>query len=344
MSLLNEVLRDLQARGASEADPLAGLNPVTRSAPIMRRLAPLLWLVGAVAVALLWPLLRPEAQVIAASPAPAIENEAEPIAPVVVTAKPKRLLPAPAATPATREPAQEETRPVSPAPVAAVPVENVEPDTLAVVDSTTPDTATPIISRRESADPGAAATASIRRGLQALRAGKPLEAARFFEDALRTDPGNSEAWQYLYAARAGAGLQDGAEQALQRGLGASRSATPLAKLYARLLLERGDAAAAIRVLQRYRPTAASDTEYDTLLAGLLLRHQQFAAAGEIYQQLIDRDAAPGAWWIGLAMSNDSLGDRAAALAAFERALRADGLEPPLASYAQQRIAELRSNG
>jgi Tfp pilus assembly protein PilF len=345
VSLLNEVLRDLQARGASEADPLAGLSPVARSAPIMRRLAPLLWLVGAIAIALLWPLWRPEAQVIAANPAPALENEPQPITPVVVTAKPKTPLTAPASVP-----------------VAAVPDALVEPDTyvepdvpvgpdvpvapgsLAEAAPTALDIATPIISRRESPDPGAAATASIRRGLQALRARKPLDAARFFEDALRTDPGSSEAWQYLYAARAGAGLRDGAEQALQRGLDASRNASPLAKLYARLLLERGDVGGAIRVLQRYRPTAASDTEYDTLLAGLLLRNQQFAAAGDIYQQLIDRDATPGAWWIGLAMSNDSLGDRAAALAAFERALRADGLEPPLASYAERRIAELRSNG
>ena len=65
-----------------------------------------------------------------------------------------------------------------------------------------------------------------------------LAAAGFFEDALRIDPGHSEAWQYLYAARSAAGQVETAEQVLQRGLVAARSPAPLAKLYARRLLER----------------------------------------------------------------------------------------------------------
>lgn len=339
MSLLNEVLRDLQARGATEADPLAGLAPVSASSPSLRRFAPLVGVGAAITVALLWMLLRPEAEFVAAGPAAVTAAAAaapgEPITPIEVAVQPKPMSPA-AVKPATVTPVEA----ITPVVVA------VQPKPLMPVVAETSEAAgpAPIISRRDAADPGVAATASIRRGLQALRAGKALDAARLFEDALRTDRGNSEAWQYLFAARSAAGLRDAAEKALRHGLGASRDTAPLAKLYARLLLERGETAAAIGVLQRHRPTATSDNEYDTLLAGLLLGNQQFAAAGEIYRQLIDRDERPGAWWIGLAMSSDSLGDRAAALAAFERALRADGLEPPLASYAERRIAELKSNG
>ena len=133
-----------------------------------------------------------------------------------------------------------------------------------------------------------------------------------------------------------------AANTLFSGLVAAEEPAPLAKLYARMLLDRGEKQAAISMLQNHRP-AMTDTEYDAFLAAMLQQQGRFAEAGTIYRQLLDSNQNLGSWWIGLAMSSDSLGDRADAMAAFQRALRADALKPALAMYARRRIAELQAN-
>ena len=85
-----------------------------------------------------------------------------------------------------------------------------------------------------------------------------------------------------------------------------------------------------------------DTEYDACLAALLQRQGQYVRAGEIYRNLLTVEPGSGSGWIGLAMSHDSLGNRADALSAFERALGTASLKTPLARYARRRTAELQA--
>jgi MSHA biogenesis protein MshN len=180
-------------------------------------------------------------------------------------------------------------------------------------------------------------------GLAAMRSNDLYTAERMFREALAVDSGDSAIWSYLYGALVRASKPAAAEKALQQGLVLAKEPVALAKLYARMLLDRGDKDAAVAVLKNYRPTPASDTDYDAFLGALLQQRGQYAEAGSIYENLLTAEPNSGSAWIGLAMSHDSLGDRADAMSAFESALRTGSLKTPLARYARRRTAELTAN-
>ena len=176
-----------------------------------------------------------------------------------------------------------------------------------------------------------------------MRGDDLLNAERLFREALTIDPGNGAVWSYLYSNLIRASKPAAAEQALRRGLISAKEPAPLAKLYARMLLDRGEKDAAVSILRTHRPIAATDTEYDAFLAALLQQLGQYAEAGEIYRKLLTVEPGSGSWWFGLAMSSDSIGNRPDALSAFQRALRTDSLKTPLARYARRRTMELQAD-
>ena len=167
-------------------------------------------------------------------------------------------------------------------------------------------------------------------------------AEHLFREALVADSGDAATWSYLYSVLVRASQPAAAERALQRGMASARQPAALAKLYARMLLDRAEKDAALSILQAHRPRAAADAEYDAFLAALLQQLGHYGEAGEIYRTLLTVEPGSGSGWIGLAMSHDSLGNRADALSAFERALGTGSLKTPLARYARRRSAELKS--
>jgi len=199
--------------------------------------------------------------------------------------------------------------------------------------------ATAIISRRETDR----AARSASTGLAAMRANDLRTAERLFREAVAVDSGDSVFWSYLYTAQVRASKPAAAERTLQRGLISAEEPATLAKLYARMLLDRGEKDAAASILQTHRPLPASDIEYDAFLAALLQQLGQYTEAGDIYRKLLTVEPSTGSLWIGLAISYESLGDRPDALSAFQRALRAESLKTPLARHARQRIAEMQAH-
>jgi tetratricopeptide (TPR) repeat protein len=203
-----------------------------------------------------------------------------------------------------------------------------------------PATGKSIVSREQGADD---VEGIVARAVKSMRANDLFTAESMFRAALVVESGDAEIWTYLYSVLSMTSRPEAAEQALQQGLVASDEPAALAKLYARVLLDRGEKDAAVSILRIHRPPAASDIEYDSFLAALLQQQGQFADAGEIYETLLTVDPGSGSTWIGLAMSHDSQGNRADALAAFERALTTGSLKPPLARYARRRSTELKAN-
>jgi Flp pilus assembly protein TadD len=399
MSLLNDVLRDLQTRGVFGVPPLAGLQPVTDVPAHHRRRALLLPVLGGVFVAstiVLWQpvsngtLVPSIARMFDGTPAqPQIEIQADSLrtapiepAPVAATGDDLRELfgvdntiasRAPAVTEFTAEPvtdvppvttasrietvvadlspqaASDDTSAASPSTASMAAIESQpsnEPAT--VVESPAPaatpapptTTGTNIINREPDTDD---VEGLVARGVKSMRANDPFTAESMFRAALLVESGDAEIWGYLYSVLNKTSRPEAAEKALQQGLVAADEPAPLAKLYARVLLDSGKKDAAISLLRIHRPPAASDLEYDSFLAALLQQQGQFADAGEIYETLLTVDPASGATWIGLAMSHDSLGNRADALSAFERALTTGSLKPPLARYARRRSTELKAD-
>lgn len=384
MSLLNNVLRDLQGRGAFGLPPLTGLEPVTDLPSQHRKRALLLPALAALSIASALVLWRPapdgqllpsfarnatdataapqtSSQINAgaspqALPDPAVTShdagdqfivdrssdsgppprdgyivdtaaDSPPVSPVADAARTSQEIPGAAMA----APAEQSVPVAASLPVAAPSPQAKSPAAAGASAKTT-------ILRHDKGDDAMSGTVSM--GLAALRGNDLKTAERFFREALATDSGDVDTWSYLYGVLVRARQPEAAEQALQRGLIAAKEPAALAKLYARMLLDRRETDAAISILKIHRPAPASDADYDAFLAALLQQQGQYAEAGEIYQNLLTVDPGSGSAWIGLAMSHDSLGNRADAQTAFERALSTGSLKTPLARYARRRIEEL----
>jgi hypothetical protein len=285
MSLLNDVLRDLQTRGVFGVPPLAGLQPVTDVPAHHRRRALLLPVLGGVFVAstiVLWQpvsngtLVPSIARMFDGTPAqPQIEIQADSLrtapiepAPVAATGDDLRELFGVDNTIASRAPAVTE--------FTAEPVTDVPPVTTAsrietVVADLSPQAASDDTS---AASPSTASMAAIEsqpsnepatvvdepdsddvdglvaRGVKSMRANDPFTAESMFRAALLVESGDAETWGYLYSVLNKTSRPEAAEKALQQGLVAADEPAPLAKLYARMLLDLGCIRPRIRFLPR----------------------------------------------------------------------------------------------
>ena len=393
MSLLNDVLRDLQTRGVFGVPPLAGLQPVAEIPMHQRKRALLVPAFAVLSIAAAIVLWRPVAdgrwflsfaQTAANAPTqPQVESQSDVVtsmhvepATVAATGDDLRELfgvdnsvgPGPArhnefvadtissspstATVAAEMAAPTESREVadsSPSIASPAVVESPPQAAPAAVVASLPPTAsaappqatgTGVMRREPAADE---MQGLVARALKAMRANDLFTAESMFRAALTVESGDVDIWSYLYSVLAKTSRPEAAEQVLQQGLVAADEPAALAKLYARMLLDRGEKDAAISLLKIHRPPAASDIEYDSFLAALLQQQGQYAQAGEIYESLLAVDPGSSSIWMGLAMSHDSLGNREEALSAFERALTAGSLKPPLARYARRRSTELKTD-
>jgi len=374
MSLLNNVLRDLQSRGAFGLPPLTGLEPVTETADQQHKralLLPALAILSIAAAVVVWrPVIdgreslsfanimtdattqpQSEPQTGAkmspqAEPAIAATGDDlrvvfnsdsgsnESLAPVddYVVAD---VADAPLASAATVVSPVAEPMPAAELPVVTKTPAIKEPP--AVIESS----GTTTISRRKTDDNDTSGIVAM--ALAAMRSNELYTAERLFRDALAVDSGDSAIWSYLYGVLVRAARTGAAEQALRQGLVLAKEPAALAKLYARMLLDRGETGAAVSILRTHRPLPASDIEYDAFLAALLQQLGQYTEAGDIYRKLLTVEPSTGSLWIGLAISHESVGDRPDALSAFQRALRAESLKEPLARHARRRIAELQAH-
>jgi len=127
---------------------------------------------------------------------------------------------------------------------------------------------------------------------------------------------------------------------LAEGLRLAPDLTVFKKLYARMHLA-ADPVGALEMIAAYPPDLADDTEYFELYGLLLQANKQFDAANAVYRSLVRIDERQAAWWFGVAISYDSLGQRAEAEAAFEMAQQLGLDDMTLDRYNRSRLAALR---
>ncbi|BAZ92574.1 uncharacterized protein FOKN1_0170 [Thiohalobacter thiocyanaticus] len=362
MSLVNQVLRDLDAR--REAQPLDAALEGLRSAPPATRSAHkagialgtlvLLGLVGTLA----WVYLQPPQQstVTSERPRPAAVE-----APVAQPALPLR-------------PAADISALSSPAPATAVHagavVDNAHPASTGVSPSraepavpTTPSGTTAAEPARHDATAPTAATAAtaaipnmrktarplsaaevaeqhFAEGVAALEQGQWRLAERGLQAALQVDPDHLQARESLSGVLLYQGRQREAEQVLAAGLERRPLAPSLAQPYARLILDQGRDDAAIEVLETALVNAVNDADYLALLAGVYQRNQRYADADASYRSALSLAPQRAAWWLGLGLALEGSGELPRAAGAYRSAIENPGLNPDARRYAEQRLQRL----
>ncbi len=112
-------------------------------------------------------------------------------------------------------------------------------------------------------------------------------------------------------------------------------------MVAQLLIQRQDLEGALRALQSQQPVLTEAPAYYALQAGLLHQRGYNDKAVSLYQRLIDQNPQRAAYWLGLAVSLDSLHLVEPTLHAFKKTLQYSNPDDNYLHYVRQRIDALK---
>lgn len=350
MSLVNRMLRDLDARRAGDGERAALPPAVT---PLAARLEPgaggsWRWLT-AVLIALglgvaAWYALQSRNFSVAPEAKPmAVEAHTAPV-PVADAAPPSlRLAGELAATPEVRPSPPRKTVVVEPKPQELI----VNPVSSSPASPSQPVVALPKVLPASSEaridkqvrlpSPAERAEAEYRRGVVAQRQGNAEDAAASYRAALESYPEHAAARQALAALLIEAKGFNEAEELLSKGteLASVRLASTLA--LARLKVERNQAPAALEVLQKNAAAGEGSAEYQGFAGALLNRAGRAPEAVERYQAATRLAPTEGRWWAGLGIALEAAGKGQEAREAYQKARSLPGLPTDLAQHVEQRL-------
>jgi len=112
---------------------------------------------------------------------------------------------------------------------------------------------------------------------------------------------------------------------------------------ARLRAETGDNAGAIQLLEEGRLAAGDEPQYHALLAALLVRAQRHGEAVPHYLIALRNDPANVRWLLGVGVALEGTGNKTDAAEAYRRAEGTSRLTPDMATFVDERLAQLRTS-
>jgi len=366
MSVINQMLRDLDARHASEKER-TGLPPQLRTLPPLPVTRPKQWrllAVGMAAGAVIAGLFAsvflgfgPTVAPGAVPPAPTFSDSAgqsnPPVPPKVeeerhpsgetgemklatqLMAFPEPLLaPAPPpVTPAVVKPKPDPAKP-APAPSPAPAPREAKP---APATSPPPPAEAQIEKRSKDGRAHDQAENEYHKGVQAVRRGDTAAALPSLQRALELDPAHAKARQALLSVLVGSRQWDAARQVAQSGLAVDPAQSGLATILARLQFEQGDTTAALDTLTRHAAHATGNADYQGLFAYLLQKQQRPAEAAQRFQAALALRPNEGRWWFGLGLTLESAGRGGEAKEAYAKAREVGNLPPDMTAVIEQKL-------
>jgi len=359
MSLVNRMLRDLDARRAGESERSAFPAAVTPLASHReaRRNIPRLWL-GTIAMAAglgvaAWygtrqmpaapsaPAASGGSPIPEAPAAPSVANAADPARSASAALPSLRLADELSVVPTRSPGTTRKAAAVPPAPKASSepPPDAASPHPRVVALPKVPGAPLEVRIDKQVARPSAAERAEIeyRRGVLAQRQDRAADAAGGYMAALEEQPEHTAARQALAALLIEAKRFDEAEELLRKGteLAPARLASTLA--LARLKVERNAAPAALDLLLKNAAAGENSPEYQGFAGALLNRAGRASEAVERYQAATRLAPGEGRWWAGLGIALDAAGKSAEAREAYQKARALPDLPADLARYVEQRL-------
>lgn len=364
MSLLNQVLKDLDARRAEGDDRLRLPNEV-RSLPPVKRSYKGLWLALGATAALAattvwWSLGQPVAAGAAVPAAVAPQEMPSVAAPMpIVSISPvdnagvhaavtidspllrlaDNLASVPATPAASTAAPRVEAKPAAFRAAGATPVPlPSEPHQVERKSSGIPSSAPGNVEKTpREASPNDRAERSHRQGLAAQAQGRTEEAGDLFRAALADDPGHLAARQTLLRMLMEARRFDAAASVLADGLVVLPQRRDWALLLSRLQVDAGDPTGALKTLETSARHGAANADLHAALGAVLHRLARYSEARLHYGQATQLDAASGRWWIGLGLAFEAEGNGGAAKEAFRQALATRSLTQDLQAFAENRV-------
>lgn len=344
MSVINQMLRDLDARGAASAELPAGDVQVTKKKhDAGMRVAALLLLLLMLGVAGYFALSERGPKERKQSPPTTIGQHASISAPVAVS-PPVQVdqHPKPELEPAPVK------RAVAPEPQPLIPKASTQPVGLlkrSISLSTPASSDAPVIAVLAQAEPAivkktvvsspASEAQQLFDDAQALRrTGKANAAIGKYQQALERNPGMQNARIELAKLLQESGQADAALSLLIAGY-EKQSDTGLAIAAGRMLADMGRRDEALTWLGRGRENLRP-TDH-ALMGALLSQSQRYEESVSAYQQALVANPYQGGWLLGLGLALESLGREEEARVAYRSALEHGGFKPDVTHFLQQKL-------
>jgi MSHA biogenesis protein MshN len=308
MSLLNQVLNDLEKRGASPSS----LEQAVRPVPVQRKWP---WQYAVAGVVLIgvalvagWVLRRPVAvspQVVAAAPVVSVVAVASQ---VVAASQPQAASQIAAVEPAevkAPDAASHLNLKASPKLLPKkIPLKPLPPK---LAEAAKPGNATPLLppavnKEMKIISPQQQAEREFYKAGLLTQQGRLKDAAEGYAAALQLYPAYDRARESLAAVLVANKLNADAEKVLEEGLTLNPKQTHFAMLLARLQVERNALPAALQTLEKALPFADQQADYHAFMAALLQRQSRHAEAITHYQTALQLSPNSGVWLMGLGMS------------------------------------------
>ena len=205
-----------------------------------------------------------------------------------------------------------------------------------------PDDNTPAEFTRSSVPlrPEQKAERAYQRGYDYLKAQRHRQAEQTLRQSLTLQPGHIKARELLSGIYIKQGRWIEVSELLRQGLSYSPQHLTFSKLYARALMQLNRDNQAIEVLKRYAPPVQQDPNYFAILAALYQRQNQHVKAVEVYAKLVTVKSHNGVWWVGLGISLEALGRQQDAKQAYGHARKTGNLQMEVARFTDNRLLAL----
>ena len=201
-------------------------------------------------------------------------------------------------------------------------------------------TESPVDLQLKKISPQQRAESEFQKANRAAQEGRTNDALAGYENALLSDSSHKEARRAWVGLLLSLKRNDDAENVLKKGLKRDPHDASFAMLMARLQVERGAVPLALETLQKTLPYAEGQAEYQAFVAALLQRQNRHDEAIAHYQIALKLAPNNGIWLMGMGISLQALQRNEDARDAYQRALASNSLSAQLQAFVQQKLKEL----
>lgn len=209
-----------------------------------------------------------------------------------------------------------------------------QPEQVNTVEQTKPS----LTISRSQLSPKALAANKITQAEQAMERHDLAKAESLFEEVLLIIPEHETARKQLAALWYGKRYYQDAINLLSQGISLAPQGEEMRLMSARIYYEQGQARQAYNILSPVKQSTS--TELQALLASTATELNEHDNAIMAYRELIALEPDMGRWWLGMAVSLDSLGKFVLARDAYKQALARNNLSSSAMQFARQRLIEL----
>jgi tetratricopeptide (TPR) repeat protein len=338
MSLLNQMLRDIEHNKATAAPPFGQENAVHVSPSAIKKNINKVFLVGAfissIAVFVTYlalskekqttllisqPLAIPELKTVSRQSVNGPKIKKAPIA-----NKPKLL--------------KVIANPIKPEPIRAAKPLKVKPSSRSSLNASTVINPQSTKNSIKAAPLSTAQQANILYQ-QASKTNNPQHAIRLLNQSIKLSPKQSNARLLLIRLFINTDNKQSAIELLDESLIIFPQNIAFIMARAQLYLQEKNTKSALQLLTKIT-TSSKNEAYLALLAAAYQQNKSYPQAREHYQTLVQLNSNKAEYWLGLALAQDALKQKEAAYNAYQKALKLHSLNSTINDYIQQRLKQL----